>query len=173
MQHTKVKTTDTIHGFPPLAAASANRLILGSMPSVASLEAGEYYAFPRNAFWHIMGDLFDAGPELAYRRRVARLNAAGIALWDVVSSCTRPGSLDSAIANEGLESNDFQGFFREHPGIGQVYFNGQKASSLFKKRVLPTLDAELELHTLPSTSPANAGLNYAAKLEAWSVVKTG
>lgn len=161
-----------IHGFPPLADASASRLILGSVPSVASLEAGQYYAFPRNAFWRIMGDLVGAGPELAYPQRVARLNAAGIALWDVIASCRRPGSLDSAIENEGLQSNDFKTFFKKHPGIRHVYFNGQKASSLFRKEVLPGLDAALALHTLPSTSPANASLGYAAKLEAWSLVKT-
>jgi len=161
-----------IHGFPPLSDASASRLILGSVPSVASLEAGQYYAFPRNAFWRIMGDLIGAGPELAYPQRVARLNAAGIALWDVIASCRRPGSLDSAIESEGLESNDFRAFFASHPNIRQVYFNGQKASSLFRKRVLPGLGDGLELHTLPSTSPANAGMSYTAKLEAWSVVKT-
>ena len=172
MQHTKLKTTNTIRGFPPLASASAKRLILGSMPSVASLEAAQYYAFPRNAFWHIMGDLFGAGPELDYLQRVERLTAAGVALWDVIATCRRPGSLDSAIESEGLRSNDFQAFFHQHPGIAHVYFNGQKASSLFRKRVLPGLDANVVLHTLPSTSPANAGLNYAAKLEAWSVVKS-
>lgn len=159
-----------IHGFPPLCGPHASRLILGSIPSVASLEAGQYYAFPRNAFWRIMGDLVGAGPELAYAERVNRLNAAGIALWDVIDSCCRPGSLDSAIETEGLKSNDFQRFFKEQPGIERVYFNGQKAASLFKKRVLPGLEPDLLLQTLPSTSPANAGLDYAAKLKAWAAV---
>lgn len=158
-------------GFAPVARPDARILILGSMPGVASLEAAQYYAFPRNVFWKIMGDLFGAGPQLDYPSRLLLLNENQIALWDVIQACVRPGSLDSAIRNEGMETNDFEGFFKKHPHISQVYFNGQMASGLFKKRVAPCLASRLEYHVLPSTSPANAGKSYAEKLEAWSVLK--
>ena len=102
------------------------------MPGVASLEATEYYAFPRNIFWKIMGDLFAAGPELDYPSRLERLTENYIALWDVVEVCHRPGSLDSAISNDGLAINDFKTFFARHPKISSVFFNGQKAAGLFK-----------------------------------------
>ncbi len=118
-----------------------------------------------------MGDLMGAGTELAYTQRADKLTLAGIALWDVIASCHRPGSLDSAIADAGLISNNFTAFFTHYPRITQVYFNGQKAAGLFRKKVLPGLDVDLVLQTLPSTSPANAGMNYTAKLAAWSVIK--
>lgn len=164
-------------GFEPLARPHARALILGSMPGVASLNAHQYYAFPRNAFWKIMGELFNAGPELSYPSRIQILGSNHIALWDVIQTCHRPGSLDSDIAADGMITNDFQGFFEQHPHIRRVYFNGQKAASLFTRMVLPNLEGDLaggfECLTLPSTSPANAASSYAVKLAAWSVIKRG
>jgi TDG/mug DNA glycosylase family protein len=158
-------------GFAPVARADARLLILGSMPGVASLEATQYYAFPRNAFWKIMGDLFATGPQLDYRSRLQKLMTHHIALWDVIEACKRPGSLDSAISKDSMTTNDFIGFFESHPQITHVCFNGQKAAGLFKKKVTPTLTGHYEYLTLPSTSPAYAAKSYAAKLEAWSALK--
>ena len=158
-------------GFAPVARADACILVLGSMPGVASLEATRYYAFPRNVFWKIMGDLFAAGPELDYPSRLERLTENRIALWDVVDVCHRPGSLDSAISKDGLAINDFKTFFVRHPQISSVFFNGQKAAGLFKKRVAPGLSGDYKYCTLPSTSPTHAAKSYAAKLEAWTAIK--
>ena len=154
-----------------MARPDAKALILGSMPGVASLEASQYYAYPRNVFWSIMGELFGAGPQLDYPERLQKLNENHIALWDVIQTCIRPGSLDSAIWEEGLAINDFKGFFSQHPHINRIYFNGQKAASLFTKKVMPDLTGHYEYFVLPSTSPAYAARSYAAKLEAWSVLK--
>ena len=158
-------------GFAPVAAPDARVLILGSMPSVASLEATQYYAFPRNAFWKIMGMLFGAAPQLDYPLRLQKLKENHLALWDVVHSCHRPGSLDSSISEAGMETNDFSGFFNTHPHINHVVFNGQKAASLFRKKVAPELTVDYEYLVMPSTSPANAASSYAVKLEKWSVLK--
>ena len=158
-------------GFAPVARSDARILILGSMPGVASLEATQYYAFSRNVFWKIMADLFSAGPELDYPLRLKILTENQIALWDVVKLCHRPGSLDSAISGDGLAINDFNAFFTRHAHISRVFFNGQKAADLFKKRVVPGIEGNYEYHTLPSTSPAHAARSYAAKLEAWSVIR--
>jgi len=155
-----------------VARPDARTLILGSMPGVASLDANQYYAFARNAFWRIMGELFNAGPELNYHARLQILTSNHIALWDVIRACRRSGSLDSAIADDGMISNDFNGFFEQYPLVRQVYFNGQKAANLFKKRVLPSLEGGFECVTLPSTSPAHAAINYADKLAAWSMIKS-
>ena len=160
-------------GFAPVAAHNAHILILGSMPGLASLDAAQYYAFPRNAFWKIMGDLFGAGPELDYQSRLNTLTYRGIALWDVIGACHRPSSLDSDISNDGLVTNDFRSFFKQHPQISHVYFNGQKAAGLFKRKVMPDLTDQFEYCTLPSTSPAHAAKNYAEKLAAWSVIGRG
>jgi TDG/mug DNA glycosylase family protein len=157
--------------FPPIADSRAQVLVLGSMPGVASLGAGEYYAHPRNAFWPIMGELFGAGPELPYAARRERLMAAGVAVWDVLRSCRRLGSLDTAIERESEEANDFAEFFAAHPAVRLVAFNGQKAETAFRRHMTPTLDEvtleRLSFVRLPSTSPAHAGRSLAVKLEAW------
>jgi TDG/mug DNA glycosylase family protein len=155
-------------GFPPIAAPDARVLVLGSMPGQASLAAGQYYAHPRNAFWPIMGALAGAGPELPYPERVARLQAAGVAVWDVLAACHRPGSLDSAIRLEDAELVDLPGFLDAHPGVRRLYFNGGTAATLFRRRMQPLLaERPLTLATLPSTSPAHAGLPFAEKLARW------
>ncbi|QDV76144.1 DNA-deoxyinosine glycosylase [Botrimarina mediterranea] len=157
--------------FPPIADARARVLVLGSMPGAASLAAGEYYAHPRNAFWPIMGELFGAGPELPYEERRERLMAAGVAVWDVLKSCRRVGSLDTAIERDSEEANDFAQFFQDNSAVRLVAFNGQKAETAFKRHALRTLDdatrERLTFVRLPSTSPAHAGRSLAAKLEAW------
>ena len=157
-----------LSGFPAIAARGARVLILGSMPGAASLAARCYYAHPRNQFWPIVGTVTGAAPQLPYGRRVAALRAADIALWDVVASCHRRGSLDTAIDRASLKVNDFAGFFERHPHVGSVLFNGATAEALFRRLVLPTLGArQLELVRLPSTSPAHAGLSRERKLVMW------
>jgi hypoxanthine-DNA glycosylase len=144
------------------------------MPGEASLDAGQYYAHARNAYWKIMGELFGAGPELPYDARLQTLTACGIALWDVLESCIRPGSLDSSIDRTTAQTNDFAALFARHRSIRNVFFNGRAAEQLFRRRVLPDLGeraADLSLHVLPSTSPAHASRSYAQKLRAWTLVR--
>jgi hypoxanthine-DNA glycosylase len=145
-------------------------LILGSLPGRMSLEKQQYYGQPRNAFWPIMAALCGAGPELEYDARIARLEAAGVALWDVLAAAHRPGSLDSAIVPGTIEINDFGSLFERCPGVRGVFCNGRKAADLYRRRVLPCLGpapAALPLTTLPSTSPAHAGMPLARKLVLW------
>lgn len=158
-----------LHGFPPIADRRARVLILGSMPSEASLAAGEYYAFRHNQFWRIAGEIAGFAHDAPYARRKAALRSRRIALWDVVASCVRPGSLDSAIREDTIRVNDFAAFFAAHPAIRRVCFNGRKAESAWRRRVAPTLpkSLELEYRLLPSTSPAHAGMGYRSKLRIW------
>lgn len=152
--------------FPLIAGPAVRVLVLGSMPGVRSLEAGRYYAHPQNRFWPFMGELLGAGPELPYPERCRRLVDAGVAVWDVLASCEREGSLDSAIRGE--IANDFPALFATHPGIGTVLFNGAKAEASFRRLVTPALDRpDLAYRRLPSTSPANASQRAADKLAAW------
>jgi hypoxanthine-DNA glycosylase len=160
-----------IHGFPPVADSAARVLILGSMPGEVSLRAGQYYANERNVFWRVVGDLIGAGPALPYVQRLEKLQAAGIALWDVISTCERYGSLDSDIVNSSICANDFPAFFAAYPNIDRVFFNGGTAETSFRRHVLPVLgDKALRLVRLPSTSPAHAARSYPEKLAAWSVI---
>ena len=86
-----------IHSFPPVIDGGCRTLILGTMPSVKSLEAAFYYAHPRNAFWPIMARLLgEAVPETIDEKK-ALLLRHGAALWDTAASCEREGSLDAAM----------------------------------------------------------------------------
>lgn len=141
------------------------------MPGTASLEAGQYYAHPRNAFWPIMGQLFAFDPGAAYGERVECLIKAGVAVWDVLASCYREGSLDSEIDDVSVFANDFVNFFREHPLIRSVYFNGTKAETSFHKWVRPVLTMRgLTFQRLPSSSPANASYSLEKKCLAWEII---
>lgn len=161
-----------VHGFPPISRADARILILGSMPSRESLARRQYYAHPRNAFWPIVTSLLAIG-DLDYADRVEQVRSRGVAIWDVLQACFRPGSLDSDIDDESLVPNDFRPFFREHPDLRKVFFNGAKAESVYARRVLPRLDGEtaaLPRLRLPSTSPAHAALTLGEKTAAWRVI---
>jgi hypoxanthine-DNA glycosylase len=151
-----------------VARADATVLILGSMPGAASLRAGEYYAHPRNLFWRILGELVGAAPGLPYRRRLGRLREARIALWDVLESCARPGSMDADIEHGSVVPNDLAGFLARHRRITRVFFNGSTAERYFRRHALPLLAGRrVQCARLPSTSPAHAGLSFAQKLAAW------
>jgi len=163
-----------IHSFPPIADATANILILGSMPGKESLRAGQYYAHRRNAFWSIMGELVGAVPSLPYEARTRMLKSSGIALWDVLASCARHSSMDADIEADSILPNDFVSFFLAHPDITHVFFNGSMAEKCFRIHVQDQLGNRL-LHyqRLPSTSPANASVRYGQKLDAWQTILQG
>ena len=157
-----------VQSFPPIADARATRLILGSMPGAASLAAHQYYAHPQNAFWRIMGSIFNVAPDAAYGERVRALQKAKVAVWDVLQSCERPGSLDASIRRDSEVANDFTAFFAQHPRVTQVYFNGAAAEASFKRHCAELLrDPQISFQRLPSTSPAHASLRFEQKLMVW------
>lgn len=163
----------TVTGFPPIADNNAIILILGSMPSIRSLEDQQYYAHPRNSFWYIMTKLLGDKSDLDYAERKALLLHNKIALWDVLNTCQRKGSLDSSIKNKSTIVNDFNKFFAEHPLIKAVYFNGTRAQQEYNKHVLAVIDEKfsaIEYMRLPSTSPAMASLNREQKLQQWKII---
>lgn len=155
-----------LYSFPPIAGPTAKILILGSMPGQASLDANQYYAHPRNLFWKLMAEMLGFQPTQPYDEKAAHLIKAHVAVWDVLQSCQRQGSLDVHIRHE--EPNDFPSFLKTHPHIQAIFFNGDKAATSFKRFVQPQLQgSELALIRLPSTSPANASQNYEMKRDAW------
>lgn len=148
--------------FEPVFAPDARVMIVGTMPSVRSLEQAQYYAHPRNAFWPIMFDFFGEMHDNDYKRKTALIRAHGLALWDAAACCEREGSLDSAM--RGVVFNDFPSLYARCPGIRTVLCNGGMAHALFLRSGFAGDRAVLRL---PSTSPAYT-LPYEKKLAAWS-----
>ena len=162
---------DAAAGFPAIARADARILILGSLPGQRSLDANQYYAHPRNTFWKIMREI--AGAEGNYGERCEALKDHGIALWDVLASSVRPGSMDANIQSDTAVANDFSGFLSNHEAVETICFNGQKAAQMFSRMVQPGLDRNgLHFESLPSTSPAYASMSYVDKLNKWRSIIT-
>jgi len=176
---------EIITGFPPISQPHAHTLILGSMPSAQSLKKQQYYAHPRNGFWPIVADLFGI-EESGYEARARAIADAGLAIWDVMRACTRPGSLDADIDKHSIVPNDFAAFYTSHTNIDRVFFNGAKAESVYLRMVLPELvdvknDGKegakdenpipnMHYQRLPSTSPAHAAMSLAEKKQAWRTI---
>lgn len=159
-----------VESFPPQVGAGCRVLLLGTVPSLASLALRQSYGHAQNLFWPFMGELFDAGPELAYGERIARLHARGIGIWDVLERCERRGSLDSDIVVASEVANDIPGLLARQPTIAAIALNGAKALQVFQRRIAPLIDAARmpQVLALPSTSPANASITRARKLARWS-----
>jgi len=167
----KGRRRERIRSFAPIASHNARVLVLGSMPGKRSLEARQYYAHRQNSFWRIVGELLGIESRAPYRKRIRALKTARIALWDVLQSCTRSGSMDAAIDSKSEIANDFGAFFRKHREISHVFFNGGKAAASFRRIVLPELGIRtLRYIRLPSTSPSHASVAYERKREAWQVI---
>lgn len=159
-------TTSLKYSFAPAAQEGCTALILGSLPGDASLQAAQYYAHPRNAFWKIMGRVCGFSAELPYGERLKMLNNAGIALWDIVFSGARQGSLDSNIRDE--KPNDIMALLQAYPTIRTICCNGGTAHR-YLKRYFPALFVRQRwsVQLLPSTSPAAARLSFEEKLHAY------
>jgi G:T/U mismatch-specific DNA glycosylase len=163
----------TNHGFR-YCSSDARIVILGSMPGKRSLEKHQYYAHPQNCFWQIMSQLLNEQHELNYPQRMKILKQNRIAVWDVLASCYRKGSLDSNIDLSTAIPNDFSTFFSKHKKIKTVFFNGGTAEQLYKRYVIKALAQEhqdLTYIKLPSTSPAHATMTIKEKLKKWETIK--
>jgi hypoxanthine-DNA glycosylase len=162
--------TPASQGFAPIARHDARVLVLGSLPGQRSLQLAQYYGQPQNAFWRILADLTGVPAEADYAARVAGVLEQRIAVWDVVASAVRPGSLDADIDRRSVVANDFHAFFAVHARIERICCNGATAAALYRRLVLPQLASSLQrlpLRVLPSTSPAHASLSLAAKRSQW------
>jgi double-stranded uracil-DNA glycosylase len=155
--------------FEPIIGETPRVLILGSMPSQRSLASSQYYGNPNNAFWWIMGEVFDFDAQAPYLQRCEALKAAGLAVWDVIERCHRPGSLDSDIDKTTVQANNFAAFFATHPTITSCLFNGQASQKLFKQHMGKGFLESLDMHSeyLPSTSPAHASMSRDQKFKVW------
>ena len=149
-----------IESFDPIVDSQSVVLILGTMPSVASLNAKQYYGHPDNLFWDIIfrvciqGWKCDEVVSTEYNVKQDLLLKNKIALWDVLKFCDRKGSLDRDILNQ--IHNDFINFFSKYPGIKNIFFNGKSAEKYFANyKKEPIIYLNRTFTTLQSTSPSN------------------
>ena len=153
--------------FPPVTDASTRVLILGSLPGEESLARAQYYANPRNQFWRLVETLIDAElVALPYERRLARLRAAGVGLWDTVGTARRRGSLDGAIRD--IRANPLPALVDALPALRAVGFNGGRSAALGMPQLATRPD--LALIALPSSSPAFT-LSFPEKAARWQALK--
>lgn len=152
-------------GLAPVVSPATRLLVLGSFPGVASLQAGQYYAHPRNHFWPIVGTLLGLDLlAMPYAERLQALRERGLGLWDIYAACQREGSLDSAI--EAAEFNDLAALIASLPQLQAIAHNGGESA----RGMRFTASLGLPVHRLPSTSPANASWSFERKLQAWRAV---
>lgn len=154
-----------ISSFPPLIDHQSEILILGSIPGVKSLEMQQYYAHPQNKFWKIILELLNEDFTEDYSKRIETLKKHHIALWDVIDSCERKGSLDSEIKNE--EANQIDELLKEHPNVKAIFCNGGKSYKNLQK--LLGKNYRLPIFLMPSTSPLHT-ISFERKFEEWKRV---
>ena len=167
--------------FEPIYDSNSKILILGSIPSVRSLENNFYYMHPRNQFWKVLDAVFyDAQPTFtklieeyrndkcdANRNRIKKaLLDNHIALFDVINNCEGEGSLDANINNKSICTNKIE-INKILKIVDRVFLNGEKAYSLFVKMFPKLKGVAIKL---PSTSPANT-ISFDKKLEEWKKLK--
>jgi len=158
-----------VHSFEPIVGRNPRIVILGSMPGVVSLQAVQYYANPRNAFWAIIAELFGIDIDGSYQSRVEQISQLPLILWDTLKACHREGSLDSKILKQQIEANNIAGLVEQYSALRAIAFNGAASEKYFNQLEKHRLPAshQLELIKLPSTSPANASMNFDQKLIVW------
>ena len=154
-----------ISSFSPLIDDQSEILILGSIPGVKSLEMQQYYAHPQNKFWKIILELLNEEFTEDYFKRIETLKKHHIALWDVIDSCERKGSLDSEIKNE--EANQIEKLLEEYPNIKAIFCNGGKSYKNLQK--LLGKNYKLPIFLMPSTSPLHT-ISFERKFEEWKKV---
>ncbi|MGZ5284278.1 MAG: DNA-deoxyinosine glycosylase [Kaistella sp.] len=159
--------SNRISSFPPIITETSKILILGSVPGVKSLQMQQYYAHPQNHFWKIIFELLDQDFTEDYLAKTEIIRKNNIALWDVIDTCEREGSLDTKIRNE--EHNDITKMLRDHPSIRAIFCNGQKSFKNLKK--ILGKESEIPVFVLPSTSPLHT-IPFYKKLNGWEIIKT-
>lgn len=153
------------HPFPAVVDSKSRILILGSVPSIKSVENNFYYMHPKNRFWKVLSAIFGVDLYSAtVDERISFLLKNKIALYDSVEECDIEASKDSAISN--VVPADIPSLVAKSE-ISHIFCNG-KASLYYLLSAYPEYESITTL--LPSTSPANAQFSLEKLIEAWKVI---
>lgn len=152
------------HEFPPVYNEASRVLILGSFPSVKSRQQQFYYGHPQNRFWKVLAAVCETRVPDTVDEKKAFLLSNGIAVYDVVESCTITGSSDSSIRN--VKVTDLSDILQTGQIGSRIFTNGGKAYELYEKYTAPLTG--IDAVKLPSTSPANAAYSLEKLIDIWS-----
>ena len=156
-----------VHSFEPVYNTDSKIFIFGTLPSVKSRENHFYYGHKQNRFWKLLARICEEDVPETIEEKKAMLLRNHIAIWDVIYSCDIQGSSDSSIKN--VVPTDLKQVLA-NSSITQIYANGNKAGSLYKK--YQQANTNMNITVLPSTSPANAAWSLDRLYDTWSVIKT-
>jgi len=152
---TPTQKVDISTSYPPV-----HTLILGTHPSIPSLNANEMFGNQQNSFWYIAGDAlgfrrheaissttgkpfksfykhlrYSTDKIIPYSQQVECMTSKGFALWDIIAECERKGSLDTDIKSE--EANKIRELVEDNEhmnGLKRIVIaNGTTGSKQFVK----------------------------------------
>ena len=136
-------------------------LIMGSAPGEDTIEQrkvsgnNDYYYDKKNKFWDILEKKYKLEPYLKYKDyeyKTKILEKYKIALWDILSYCTREGSSDKTIKNPQYD-NDILGYLKKYPNIKRIIINGKGNEKWFNKYLKDkNISINIEIKYLVSTS---------------------
>lgn len=150
------------HPFSAVINSNSHILILGTLPSVASIEQGFYYMHPQNRFWKVLSRLYEEDVySMGIEEKREFILRHQLALFDVISACQIHKSSDQSI--RFAEVQDIQRIVELYP-IKRILLNGKKAYELFKREYPDLLEMAV---CLPSTSPANAKVSLEELTAQW------
>ena len=152
-----------VHTFGPLYNENSRILILGSIPSPASRQRGFYYGHPRNRFWGMLAQIYDAPVPEDIEQKKELILSHDLALWDTIEECNIIGASDSSVKN--AVPTDIPGLLSE-TRIEKILCNGALSKKIYDKYQLDRTG--LPAIQLPSTSPANAAWSMQRLAAAWS-----
>ncbi|MDE7454961.1 MAG: DNA-deoxyinosine glycosylase [Clostridia bacterium] len=138
---------DVFYGFEPIFDSNSKILILGSFPSVKSRETEFYYGNKQNRFWNTLGQFYGNIPQTIEDKKQL-CHSCGIALWDIVASCSIVGSMDNDITNYTLV--DLSQVLNKC-NVTKILCNGAKSYQL----TLSAYKGNIPVIKMPSTSSAN------------------
>ena len=151
------------HPLAPILDAESHTLLLGTMPSPRSREAGFYYAHPQNRFWPVLAAVYGEAPPKDEAARRALILGHQLALWDVLARCEIRGASDASI--RGAVANDISSLM-QHSAISRVFCTGQAAGRYY--RLLVEKKTGIACRVLPSTSPANCRIPFDELVKCYS-----
>jgi hypoxanthine-DNA glycosylase len=150
------------HPFEPIINSTSRKLILGTFPSLKSME-NYYYGHPQNQFWKILAKIYNAPLPKTREEKKNFILSHNLALYDVIFKCRRKNSSDANL--KVVEVTPIEQLLQKYPTIEKIFFTSRTGEKIFHKH-FPHL--QIPTDYLPSPSPAYAKLNLNQKAEIWA-----